>query len=148
MTLKKLNYAYDQRVKVYEKQVLYTVLTDTDQQQAVDFDAAIPAADTGPILFVGAAVEVTTPLSDGGVGTFTCDVGIKDGDTDAFLDAADLSTAAGDINVPKGAVQSGIIGNITGTIIVDGSVNLNTLTAGDFTVKIFYINAAWADTGV
>lgn len=116
------------------RQLTHEDLTDTDQQQSFNFSNPLPQG----AFVIGAWVEVTTEVDDGAAGTATCDVGISGGDTDAFLDAADLTTAAGIINIPKGGQQNGFYGGETITIVVDGSVNLSTMSAGDFTVHVLY----------
>jgi hypothetical protein len=115
-------------------QITTTELTDSDGQQTFDFAAALPA----DAFVIGCWVEVTATVTDGAAGTATCDVGIKDGNTDGFLDAADLTTATGNINIPRGALATGMFGGETPTVIVDGSVDLDTMTTGNFTVHVLY----------
>jgi hypothetical protein len=103
-------------------QITTTELTDSDAQQTFDFAAALPAG----AFVIGCWVEVTTEVDDGAAGTATCDVGIKAGDTNGFLDAADLTTAAGNINIPRGALATGMFGGLTPTVIVDGSQVVTT----------------------
>jgi hypothetical protein len=103
-------------------------------QQKFDFAAALPS----DAFVLGAYVEVTTTVTDGAAGTATIDVGPKTTDENAFLDAADVSTATGIVNVPKGTQQNGMHGGVTVTVTVDGTVNLDTMTTGDFTVHVIY----------
>jgi hypothetical protein len=109
-------------------QTTTTELTVSGAQQKFDFAAALPS----DAFVLGAYVEVTTTVTDGAAGTATIDVGPKTTDENAFLDAADVSTATGIVNVPN------MHGGVTVTVTVDGTVNLDTMTTGDFTVHVIY----------
>ena len=136
--LSRVNQANDLRVQALTKQITTADLTDSDQQQQFDFDDTLPAT----ALVVGCDADVETAFTDGGVGTATADLGIKDGNTDGFLDAVDLSTAVARLSVPRGDDIPGAYEAETPTIIVDGTVNLDTFTAGDVTFSVYYIDLA------
>jgi hypothetical protein len=137
MTLRRIIESHALRVQSISKTITHTDLTDTDQQQAFDFDAAVPA---GAVVLTAYA-DVTIAFTDGAAGTATADLGVKTADTDAMLDAADLSTAVAKVNGPKGVADSGHYGGVTLQITVDGSVNLDTFTAGAVTFYVFYIDS-------
>lgn len=131
----RVNQAADLRIKRAKRTITTTDLTTSGPQQKFDFTAALPTN----AYFLGAYVDVTTQFTDGAAGTATADLGIKTTDEDAFLDAADLSTAAGKINIPRGALQTGFMGGVTVTITIDGSVDVDTFTAGSATFHVIYL---------
>jgi hypothetical protein len=104
----RLNTAYKTRIRKATLAIGHADLTDADSQQAFDFSAALPS----DAYVIGRYIAVTEAFSDGESGTATMDVGIKSGNTDAFLDAADVSTATGNIDIPAGAVPSGHYGGL------------------------------------
>lgn len=131
---RRVNQAYKLRPKRAKKTITTTELTASAGQQKFDFDAALPAN----AYFVGAYVDVTVAFTDGAAGTATADLGEKTTNEDAFLDAADLSTATGKINIPRGIIQTGFEGGVTVTITIDATVNVDTLTAGSATFYVLY----------
>jgi len=105
-------------------------LTDTDTSQAFDFASALPTN----ALIQGITLVVTEAFSDGSTGTFTATLG--DGTTaDQYASALDIDATAG--TVAGSAVWQPASG-VTPTLTVTGSVNLNTASAGDATVHIWY----------
>ncbi|MCP4589155.1 MAG: hypothetical protein GY842_00280, partial [bacterium] len=130
--------AYLERAKKLTKQITHADLTDADTQQAIDFDSALPAG----AFVIGAYAEVTTAMSGGSVSACTADLGIKSGDTDGLLDAANIFTGApAKASVPRGVAVPGHHGGGTPTIIVDSTGdNLVNLTAGDVTFVLLYID--------
>ncbi len=75
----------------------------------------------------------------GDTASLTFDLGIKSGDTDAFIDGGSLNAAAS-VRTPLGVVTGGYVGAITPSVIVDADVNLNTLTKGAATFYIYYLD--------
>jgi hypothetical protein len=72
-------------------------------------------------------------------GTATMDIGIKSADTDAIIDGADISSAAGNVNGPKGIAPSGNYSGKTPYITIDTSgANCNQFTEGDATITLVY----------
>jgi hypothetical protein len=72
-------------------------------------------------------------------GTATMDVGIKSADTDAIIDGADISSASGNINGPKGIAPSGNYSGKTPYITIDtAGANCNQFTEGSATVTLVY----------
>ena len=72
-------------------------------------------------------------------GTATMDVGIKSADTDAIIDGANISSAAGNINGPKGIAPSGNYSGKTPYITIDtAGANCNQFTEGSATVTLVY----------
>lgn len=137
--MNRLNRAYKGRIKRLFKQIGHADLTDTDTQQTIDFDSALPAN----AFVIGAYAEVATAMSGGTVSACTADLGIKSGDTDAFLDAVDIFTAAGKFSVPRGVAVPGFHASGTPSIIVDSTGgNLDTLDAGDVTFFVLYVDAS------
>lgn len=119
-------------VTVVTKSVGFAALTDADTQQTVDFDAALPAG----AMVVAAGGNVTAIFDNAGdTADLTFDLGIKSGDTDGFVDGGSLDAVA-KVSVPRGVAIPGLVGAITPSIIIDSSVNLNTLTKG---AAVFYV---------
>ncbi len=119
---------------VASKTVGFAALTDADMQQTVDFDEALPAG----AVVVGSGANVTAIFDNvGDTASLTFDLGIKSGDTDAFVDGGSLNAVA-KVCTPNGVTPSGLVGAITPSIIVDSSVNLNTLTKGAATFYVLY----------
>lgn len=107
-------------------------LTDADTQQTIDFASALPAG----ALVLGAGANVTAIFDNAGdTANITFDLGIKSGDTDGFVDGGSLDAVA-KVSVPRGVAIPGLVGGITPSVIVDGSVNLDTLTKG---AAVFYV---------
>lgn len=124
-------------ITVVSKSVGFAALTDADTQQTVDFDAALPAG----AVVLGAGANVTAIFDNvGDTASLTFDLGIKSGDTDGFIDGGSLDAVA-KVSVPRGVALPGLVGAITPSIIIDSSVNLNTLTKG---AAVFYVLYALA----
>jgi hypothetical protein len=122
-------------IRVATKQVTVADLTLGALSQLVDFDAALPAG----AWVVGREITITTPFSGGGATAATVDLGGKAVDEDAVVDGADVFTGAA---TPKagtsGINPTGMLGGQTPTITVTSDVNVDTLLAGDVTVKLLY----------
>jgi hypothetical protein len=106
------------------------------------FDAAVIPENS---IIVGCDINVTEAFTDGAAGTFTADVGVKSGDTDAVLDGADLTTAIARLDSPRGV--SGLpcmlfLDGATMALKVDGSVNVSTATAGALVLSVYYVNVS------
>lgn len=119
-------------IVIASKSIGYAALTDADTQQTVDFDSALPAG----AMVLAAGANVTAIFDNAGdTANLTFDLGIKSGDTDGFVDGGSLD-AVGKVSVPRGVAIPGLVGAITPSVIVDSSVNLNTLTKG---AAVFYV---------
>lgn len=128
---------HNARIKKASLDVGHADLTDEDGAQTFDFAAALPAN----AIVVGHGIDVTEAFTDGVAGTFTADLGVKSGDTDGFIDGGDLTTAVGKINAPRGVLSpGGLMGAITPSLIVAGSVDVDTATAGALTAYVWYID--------
>lgn len=119
-------------VSVATKAIGHADLTDADTQQTIDFDAALPAG----AMVVASGANVTAIFDNAGdTASVTFDLGIKSGDTDCFVDGGSLNAVA-KVCTPAGVSPTGLVGAITPSVIVDGSVNLDTLTKG---AAVFYV---------
>lgn len=127
--------SYELRVQQATRTVAHGDLTASAGTQTIDFAAALPAN----ALVLTAYADVTVAFTDGAAGTAACDVGVKSGDADALLDGIDLSTAIAKLNGPKGVADSGMYGGVTLAVKVDGTVDVDTFTAGSVTIKVYYI---------
>lgn len=78
---------------------------------------------------LGLANETITGV-DAINGTATADLGISGGDVDAQLDGANISSATGIVNSPKGVAPNGHYGAETLALRIDSNVNVNLLIAG------------------
>jgi hypothetical protein len=121
-------------VFIVSKTVGHADLTDADMQQAVDFDAALPAG----ALVLGGGANVTALFDNvGDTADVTFDLGFLTGDTDAVVDGGSLNAIA-KVSIPRGAAVPILPGALTPSVIFDGSVNLDTLTKGAATFYIAY----------
>lgn len=121
-------------VYVASKAFTYADLTDADMQQSIDFAAALPAG----AVVLGSGVNVTAIFDNAGdSASLTFDLGIKSGDTDCFIDGGSLNAVA-KVSTPAGVSPTGLVGAITPSIIVDSSVNLDTLTKGSAVAYVLY----------
>jgi len=110
-------------------------LTDEDGAQSFDV-ATIPANHA----IMAIDVNVTEAFTDGSTGAFTFDVGIKGGDTDAFIDGGSLAAIAR-VNSPEGVSDlpsTLLVGGGTVAIDMKADVNVDTATAGSVTVTVYY----------
>lgn len=133
--VKRVKTAFKARAKTASLTVTHTDLTDADAQQDFDFAAALP---TGAVV-IASYIDVTIAFTDGAAGTATADLGVSGADTDALIDGADISTAIAVLNGPKGVASDGLYGGDTLALRVDGSVNLDTFTAGSATATAIYL---------
>ena len=129
--------AYALRVQEAILAIGHADLTDSDGSQTLDFAAALP--DGAQV--VGHVIEITEAFADAGAGAFTCDVGIKSGDTDALSDASDLSAIA-NVFLPVGAAPTGFYGGETPSVVMDADVNVDTAIAGALVVHVLYVDVA------
>lgn len=119
---------------VASKSVAFGALTDADQQQTIDFDADLPAG----AVYLGGGANVTAIFDNAGdTASLTYDMGVKSGDTDGFIDGASLNAVAKS-GQPVGVLAGALVGNIRPSIVIDSSVNLNTLTKGAATFYVLY----------
>jgi len=103
---------------------------------SIDFDAALPAG----AIVVGAGVDVTAVFDNvGNSASVTIALGVKDGDTDGFM----VAGAADTINKlgTAGVLNGGLVGAVTPSILVDPSVNCDTITKGTAVAYVTYILA-------
>jgi hypothetical protein len=140
---KRLNSAYGARRRVLSKQVTYADLTESDNAQTFDFDAALPANH----VVEGFFFNVATVFGDGGAGAFDGDLGISGGDTDYWINGADIDGATGKMNatIGVGGATSCIEGAVTPAVTINADVNVDTATAGDLTAYIYYVDYTNAD---
>ena len=131
------------RVKVATKTVAYGDITDAGTTHTIDFAAALPAG----AVYLGAMADCTAIFDNAGdTAGVTFDLGIKTGDTDAFLDGASLNavakvyTPAGVGLVAGGVGVLGYVGGVTPSIIFTGDVNLDTLTKGSAVFRVYYFD--------
>jgi len=123
-------------VRRRELAITHADLDEADGQQDFDIGAALPA---GAIVLY-AYVDVTTKFQNAGdTDTTTCDVGVKAGTVNAIIDGADLKTVA-KTDATIGAKPAGFFGAVTLQLRVDSDVNVDTLTAGEATVNILYVD--------
>ena len=134
-SLQRLQKLENLRVQDATKAITYTDASAAGTQKKIDFDAALPS----DAFVLGAYVDVTEAFTDGAAGTCTTDLGEKAGDEDGWIDGADLTSAVDKLSVPRGAQIPSIEDSVTPQITVDGSVNLNTLTAGAATYHVLYM---------
>lgn len=135
--LRGLDVAPPGQITVVSLDVGFADCTDADQQQTFDFAAALPAN----AMVVGAGANVTAIFDNvGDTASLTFDLGIKSGDTDGFIDGGSLDAVA-KVSVPRGVAIPGLVGAITPSVIIDSSVNLNTLTKGAATFYVAYVAA-------
>ncbi len=106
-------------------------LTDADGAQTFNIGSALPAN----AVVIGHAITVAEAFTDGAAGVFTLDVG--DTDVDAIVDGAALGTIAA-LHGPLGVQSGGRYGAVQLTATVLGTVNLDTATAGEVTIEVFY----------
>ena len=140
--LHRINKAYSLRGREVTKTIHHTDLTAGAHTQTFDFTNALPEH----ALVIGSHVDVTEAFTDGAAGTFTCDVGIKGGDVDVWLDGVNIQAAIADLDAPKGVAPAGcFLGSKTPMVTIDGSVNLNTATAGNLVASLFYLDPTQAD---
>jgi hypothetical protein len=109
-------------------------LTASALNQSFDFAAALPAS----AVVLGAYVDVTEAFTDGVAGTFTVDLGVSGGVTDALINGGDLTTGIAKIAAPLGATPTGWYSATTFAVDVIGTVNVDTATAGALNAKIAY----------
>lgn len=123
-------------VVVLEKSIGFADITDPTAAKTIDFDDVFPAGAT----YMGAAADVTAIFDNAGdSASVTFDLGIKSGDTDAFIDAGSLNAVA-KVNTPQGVTLGGTaLATFTPSIIFNGSVNLNTLTKGAARFTLAYL---------
>ncbi len=119
---------------IASKAVGFAALTDADTQQTVDFDAALPAG----AVVLGTGANVSAIFDNAGdTASLTFDFGIKSGDTDVWIDGGSLNAVA-KVYGPAGVAPVGLVGAVTPSVIIDSSVNLNTLTKGAATFYLIY----------
>ena len=120
-------------LKYMELRVTTADLTAAATSQEVPFAAALP---TGAMI-VGQEITVDTAFSGGVSSSCTVDVGGTD--ADAIVDGADVFTGA---TTPKagtaGINPNGFLGGQTLKATITSDVNVDTLTAGDITIKVAY----------
>ena len=132
--------AHEASVQVATRSVGIADLTAAAGHQSFDFAAALPA----DAVVVGAYVDVTEAFTDGAAGTFTVDLGVSGGTTDALVNGGDITTAIAKIGTPAGGAPRGWYGGTTFAVDVIGTVNVDTATAGALTAKIAYIRVDFA----
>ena len=111
-------------------------LTAAATSQAFDFAAALPA----DAVVIGATIAVDTGFTDGGSGVFTVDVGTVSGTADSILDGADIASTAV-VGTPAGSQPTGFYGGATLRATVRAGVNVDTATAGELVVEVYYLTA-------
>lgn len=132
---KRLRKLENLRVRDLTKSITYADASAAGTQKKIDFASALPS----DAFVIGAYVDVTAVFTDGAAGTCTTDLGEKSGDEDAWIDGADITTAIAKLSQPRGVQIPSIEASITPQITVDGTVNLNTLTAGAATYHVLYV---------
>ena len=131
----------EQAIPATLKSESYTVafgdVTDADGAQSFDI-ATIPANHA----VMAIESNITAAFTDGGVGVFTHDIGIKGGDTDVFADGLALGAIAR-LSAPLALPSTLIAG---GTIAADikADVNVDTATAGSVTFTVYYKDVSGA----
>lgn len=118
------------------KTVLFSDLTDADQQQDIAFDAALPAG----AVIVGYGANVTAVFDNvGDTASVTFDLGTAAG-LDDLVDGGSLNSVAKVATpVPAAGPKAGqLVGAVTPSIRFDADVNLNTLTKGSATFYVLY----------
>lgn len=112
------------------------VVTITSPTTGVDSELDFKSGSA--LTALGLSVEKING-NDPVTGTATMDIGIKGADTDAIIDGADISSAAGNVNGPKGIAPSGNYSGKTPYITIDTSgANCNQFTEGDATITLVY----------
>lgn len=136
-------YTMASRLKVASKTVAFGDITDAGTTHTIDFAAALPAG----AYYLGAMANCTAIFDNAGdSASVTFDLGIKSGDTDAFLDGASLNSVAmvytpvGVGLVAGGSGVHGFAGGVTPSIIFTGDVNLDTLTKGSAVFYVYYLD--------
>lgn len=108
--------------------------------QAVDIGAALPAGSR----ILGTEIKVTTPFSGGGLASCAIDIGTA-GDPDAFVDGADVFSAAVDGEsatrplgiCPNKSFPAGV--QLQALVIPDAGHNLVDITAGAVSVEVMFV---------
>jgi hypothetical protein len=127
----------DTYVQIASKAVGFADASAAGTTKTIDFAAALPAG----AMVLGAGANVTAVFDNvGDTADVTFDLGIKSGDTDAFVDAGELNAVA-KVSIPRGTGVPALVGGITPSIIIDGSVNLDTLTKGAAVFYVAYVEA-------
>lgn len=111
-------------------------LTTAGTSQAFAFADALPA----DAIIQGAAIDVTEAFVDGGSGVFTADVGTVVGSGDELIDGADIAAIAV-VGLPEGSRPIGFYGAVTPELVIRADVNVNTATAGELTVSVYYLTS-------
>ena len=119
------------------KTITFEELTEADASQTITIGT--PSMSRAAMV-LGVAIELATVFTDGSSGTFTCDVGVAD-DIDKLVDGANLSSAVDNVpaSAPAGIAPNAIIAaGDTIRVTVDGSVNVDTATAGSATITVLF----------
>lgn len=113
-------------------------LTESDASQTITIGTPSLTRRT---VVLGTTIELGTVFTDGSSGTFTLDVGVAD-DLDKFVDGANLSSAVDGVpaTAPNGIAPNAILAaEEVVQATVDGTVNVDTATAGSVTVSVVYV---------
>jgi hypothetical protein len=127
------------RVKERKLNITTALLTASATSQVLNVGAALPAKAH----LIATQCDLDTPFSGGGAASVTLDVG-SSGDPDAVVDGASLFAAAVDGQVSDLAFQLGIAlfkrfaASTQLTCTVASDVNVDTLTAGDATLRVLF----------
>lgn len=139
--LKRVNQAYSLRLQKLTKQITVASLTAAATSQAIAFGSDLPA----DAQIHSAKIDITTPFSGGGAANATADVGENGGDTDGYIDGANVFTgAASPASAPRGVLVPGQAASVTPVVTIASNVNVNTLTAGDILVTVYYFRTGQA----
>lgn len=121
-----------------ELDVTTTDLTASSGSQDIDLGAVLPS---GNVLLQGWSIAVATPLSGGGASSATASIGTS-GDAVKVVNAADVFAAAVDgqaSTLPLGRAPWQNVGGLQLKLRIAADVDVDTLTAGSLTVRVWYV---------
>lgn len=129
--------AYQSRVRKAEATVLFGDITAAGMTKTLDLAAFLLPADA---FLLGNELNVATVFDDGAGATTKVDIGISGSGT-IFLvgGAANLNTTGRTNGGTTGSTLPSFQGSTQVRLTFTGSVNLNTLTEGAVTIRLFFV---------
>jgi hypothetical protein len=121
------------------KQVTHSDLTASAGSESIDFDSALPAN----AIILASEIKVDTLFDDGAAAVSDVDLGISGGDTDRIEDGLNTTLATGATGRQSGTAgiqPQGFYGGETLAVTVNAGVDVDTLSQGDVTATVWYIN--------